>query len=171
MKKSIWNWLACVALALGLSLGAAPWQGAYADDDDDDDGGPGLSITEVLVVFEDVEAAARCALDMQAAVDAVDPEALGLPDSLGLRLAGHIGPVFAGEDPVRKEPAYYGSHMTRAARMEPVTPRGQVYVSGPFAAGLALSRAPGLTCEYVGHLPTAKEFGSMRMHVLVDRDG
>ena len=44
----------------------------------------------IFVVFRDAGRAAACALDMQDAMGAVDLEAAGLPDTLKLRLGGHI---------------------------------------------------------------------------------
>jgi len=52
------------------------------------------------------------------------------------------------------------------ARVEPVTPPNLVYVTEPFAAALALEESTEFSCEYVGQLPAAKNYGTMRMHVL-----
>jgi adenylate cyclase len=41
-----------------------------------------------------------------------------------------------------------------------------VYVTDPFAALLTLARDPELSCQYVGHVPTAKEYGTFPMYVL-----
>ena len=64
----------------------------------------------------------------------------GLPPTLGLRLGGHFGPVFPVYDPVLKQMAYMGRHVSRTARIEPVTPEGMVYVTDACAAALSLSR-------------------------------
>lgn len=69
-------------------------------------------------------------------------------------------------DPVRDETSYFGEHVTRAARIEPVAPPGAVFVTEAFAALLALERPAGFVCEYVGRVPTAKSFGPMPMHLL-----
>lgn len=125
----------------------------------------------IYVVLDTAGTAAACALDMQAALGALDRESAGLPDTLSLRLGGHFGPVFDGYDYVCKEPCFFGAHVTRAARLEPVTPVGEVYVTESFAAGLAVEQASDFACEYVGHLPSAKGFGEMRMYLLQDRRG
>jgi adenylate cyclase len=57
----------------------------------------------------------------------------------------------------------------RTARIEPRTPEGDVYVTDPFAALLTLEDETALTCEYVGHIPTAKGFGTFPMYVLKPR--
>jgi class 3 adenylate cyclase/tetratricopeptide (TPR) repeat protein len=119
----------------------------------------------LYVVIRDPEAAAACALDLQAAVKSVDLEGNGLPTHLALRLGAHIGPVFPIRDPVIGGPAFMGSHVSRTARIEPVTPPGTVYVTDAFAAALAL-RQSRYHCDYVGHMPSAKSYGRFRMYSL-----
>jgi tryptophan halogenase len=41
----------------------------------------------------------------------------------------HAGPVYRYTDPVTRRPNYTGGHASRAARIEPITPPGQVYAS------------------------------------------
>ena len=123
----------------------------------------------LFVVASDAPVAAQLALDLQAAMGVIDLKALGLPAHLALRVGAHVGPVFEGYDYVVKDSGYFGSHVTRTARLEPATPEGNVYVTEPFAAGLALDGDASLTCEYVGHMPAAKGYGLMRMYVLKRR--
>ena len=59
-----------------------------------------------------------------------------------------------------------GSHVSRTARIEPVTPPGTVYVTEAFAAALMLGGERGLTCDYVGHMAAAKGYGRLRMYRL-----
>ena len=98
-----------------------------------------------------------------------DFRADGIPTDLSLRLGGHFGPVFCGKDYIRKEPTYFGSHVTKAARIEPVTPPGELYVTEAMAAALALSENDTIDCDYVGPVPLAKNYGEMRMYVLRER--
>ena len=120
----------------------------------------------LYVVLDDAITASACALDLQAAMSEIDLEAEGLPGHLALRLGGHLGPVFPTHDPVIDELAFMGSHVSRTARIEPVNPPGEVYVTEPFAAALELERNPDLSCDYVGHMPAAKDYGSLRMYRL-----
>jgi hypothetical protein len=62
-----------------------------------------------------------------------------------------------------------GSHISRTARIEPVTPPGEVYVTEAFAASLELAGCNDLGCNYVGHMPAAKDYGRLRMYHLVRR--
>jgi Adenylate and Guanylate cyclase catalytic domain len=119
----------------------------------------------LYVVLDNVPAAAAFALELQEAMDALDLEGSGLPPHLGLRLGAHVGPVFALRDPVLGVESFMGSHVSRTARIEPVTPTGAVYVTEQFAAALELASG-GYDCDYVGHMPAAKDFGRLRMYRL-----
>jgi len=70
---------------------------------------------------------------------------------------------------VLKQMAFMGSHVSRTARIEPVTPEGMVYVTDAFAAALAATRQPRFICNYMGVVPAAKNYGSMRMFALSPR--
>jgi hypothetical protein len=120
----------------------------------------------VFLVLTDAPTAASCALDLQEAMASIDLESEGLPGHLALRLGAHLGPVFRYHDPVIDGLDFTGSHVSRTARIEPVTPPGAVYVSEPFAAALVLADRRDLTCDYVGHMPLAKGYGRLRMYRL-----
>jgi class 3 adenylate cyclase len=120
----------------------------------------------IFVVFRDAGCAAACALDMQDALSTIDLKAAGLPETLKLRLGGHLGPVYELDDPVTDRPNYYGAHVSRAARIEPITPEGCVYVTETFAAMLALYNADQFSCDYAGNTEMAKHYGRLRMFLL-----
>ena len=113
----------------------------------------------IYAVITDAVSAASCALDLQDAIERLDPEAVGLPADLALRLGGHVGPIFPVTDPILNRQSFVGSHVNRTARIEPVTPPGAVYVTSPFAAALELAGATSFACDYVGQRPAAKDFG------------
>jgi hypothetical protein len=120
----------------------------------------------VIVVLTDAVAAAALALDLQDAIAAIDLESEGLPAHLALRLGGHLGPVSPVYDPVLEADTFTGSHVNRTARIEPVTPPGDVYVTEAFAAALVLAGNREVTCDYVGHMAAAKGYGNLRMYRL-----
>jgi hypothetical protein len=120
----------------------------------------------IYIVMEDPAVAAQCCLAIQQAIIDMKQCRYGLPPDLALRLAAHFGPVYEGHDPVRDEPLFFGAHATFTARMEPVTPPGNVYVTEAMAAAIAMARAPRLQVAYVGNVPLAKNFGSTRMYLL-----
>ena len=96
----------------------------------------------------------------------IDLAAAGLPGHLALRIGGHLGPVYAGRDPIMRQQNFFGAHVSRAARIEPVTPEGFVYVTETMAAVLAIHNAVEFGCDYVGMTESAKGYGRMRMFVL-----
>ncbi|HZG52389.1 MAG TPA: TRAFs-binding domain-containing protein [Pyrinomonadaceae bacterium] len=114
----------------------------------------------LYLVFADVQAAGRFALDLGDLLRATDWTRHGLPADLNLRIALHAGPVYACTDPVTQRLNFIGTHVSRAARLEPITPPGQVYASQAFAALAAAGRVRGFTCDYVGQTPLAKKYGT-----------
>jgi class 3 adenylate cyclase len=124
----------------------------------------------LFMVFDDAAVAADCALAVQEAVNRIDRAAQGLPLDMALRIGIHLGPVYAARDPILLRENFFGAHVSRAARIEPVTPEGCVYVTETMAAVLALYNADTFTCEYVGMTEAAKKYGAMRMFLLSRRD-
>lgn len=125
----------------------------------------------VHAVFADVSTAARCALELQAALRDLDASDPGLAVKPEMRMALDVGPVFEGYDYINKEKTYFGTTLTRAARIEPVTPVGEVFVTEAFAALCAFDCAQDVKCEYVGHMPLASSYGKMRMYLLKPTTG
>lgn len=120
----------------------------------------------LFLVMDDAVNGARCALDLQERLHSVDLAAAGLPADMGLRLGGHTAPLVPVYDPVLRAPMVMGRGLTRAARIEPRTPTGEVYVTTAFAALLRLEPNCGVAPEYVGHLTTAKNFETTPMYLL-----
>ena len=123
----------------------------------------------VYVVFDEALQAARCALAIQKVFEEADFKDSETGSKLSFRLGGHFGPIFRGTDFIRNEPTFFGSHVTKVARIEPVTPPGAVYVTEPMAAALALSGTHEIDCDYVGMVALAKNYGEFRMYVLRER--
>jgi class 3 adenylate cyclase len=76
----------------------------------------------------------------------------------GVRIGLHTGPVFEGHDAIIGRDNYFGSHVSRAARIEPVTTPGCAFVSEQFAAALAITPGHDFVCEYLGLQPLAKDY-------------
>jgi class 3 adenylate cyclase len=111
-------------------------------------------------VFDDVKHAGLFALELCELMVQTDWARTGLPKAINLRIALHAGPVYACVDPVTEQPSYTGTHVSRAARIEPITPPGQVYASQAFAALAAAQGVKEFTCDYVGQTPLAKGYGT-----------
>jgi class 3 adenylate cyclase len=113
------------------------------------------------------------ALSFQAAVKEIAWADSGLPEGLDVRIGLHVGPIFEAVDPMTGRTNYYGSHVNRAARLEPVTAPGHIYATESFVA-LLMSEMSTIRVaaserneqvdfpfawEYVGILSLAKNFG------------
>lgn len=124
----------------------------------------------LFLVFPDPVQAARAAIGLTRMVAETPWMKAGVAAHIGIRVALHAGPVYEVFDPITKRPGHAGMHISRAARIEPVTPPGQVYVSEPYAALLSLDDTEGeFSCEYMGIVPLAKDYGQFRTYRLVAR--
>jgi class 3 adenylate cyclase len=100
---------------------------------------------------------------------------------LNIRVGLHTGPVLAHYNPVLRQLGYTGSHVSRAARIEPIAERGEVYASEEFAAmaelskeignrnpGVEKQRREGFVCEYAGSKSLAKGYpGLFRVYRVI----
>ncbi len=120
----------------------------------------------LFVVIDDAEAAASAAMDLCDAFAKADCAALGVPQGTSMRFALHYGVTYEGHDPVSRRTTYYGTEVSRTARIEPVTPAGSVYVTEPFAAILEMEAANRFVCNYVGKTPLAKGYGVFPLYRL-----
>jgi len=120
----------------------------------------------LYLVFEDVAHGADFALRLRDAIARIEWRKTGLPADMNIRVGMHTGPVFRTLDPIIKQENFFGSHVTRAARIEPVAAPGSVYVSEQSAAALAASDDRRFACDYLGPLGLAKQYGSGRIYRL-----
>jgi class 3 adenylate cyclase len=120
----------------------------------------------LYLVFDNVADAGRVALDIAETMRQTDWAAKGLPQDLSLRIGLHAGPAYACVDPVTNRPNYLGTHVSHAARIEPVTPPGQVYASAAFAALTRADRVREFRCDYVGQLALAKHYGDFPTYLV-----
>lgn len=102
------------------------------------------------------------------------------PFPIRARISLHSGPVFIANDPFIKKMNFYGGHINRAARLEPVTAVGQVYATQQFVSMLHgetndernefiqrnLKYYERYSTEYVGTIALAKSFGQQEVYHL-----
>ncbi|RKQ96106.1 adenylate/guanylate cyclase domain-containing protein [Maricaulis maris] len=119
----------------------------------------------MFLAFDRVEDAARAADTLRQAFADIDMDEHALPPSLGLRIAGHFGPVHEGEDPLQKRPSLFGGQVAVAARIEAVTVPGSIFVSEAFAAALAMS-SYAFRSEYVGQIRIDAVMPDQRLYAL-----
>ena len=114
----------------------------------------------LYLVFPNVREAGLLALELAELLDTFPFKAKGLPDSMNFRIAVHVGPVYSFTNPITQQRNFTGSQVSRAARIEPITPPGQVYTSQAFAALTVAEGVTDFTCDYVGQTPMAKGYGT-----------
>jgi hypothetical protein len=120
----------------------------------------------LYLVFPSARAAGLAALGIAEAVAPADWAGAGLPADLAVRVSVHAGPLFTFYDPVARRTAYSGRHATEAARIEPVTPPGEVYATREFAA-VAAALVDEFRCELVGSVAMVKGAGVVPLYQVV----
>ncbi|MBI5166051.1 MAG: hypothetical protein HY985_19395 [Magnetospirillum sp.] len=135
----------------------------------------------IFAVMDKAAPMAEFALRLQELVTCTDHELESrLPHPLSLRISLHAGPVFEALDPICGRTNFYGSHINRAARLEPVTVIGHVYATQQFVAVLTAEQSAmraetvsrgepfieRYVAEYVGVLSLAKDFGRQTVYHL-----
>jgi class 3 adenylate cyclase/tetratricopeptide (TPR) repeat protein len=117
-------------------------------------------------VFSKVRDAGQFALELSDRVSGTDWLKVGLPAETALRIGLHAGPAYACIDPVTKRKTYVGAQVSRAARIEPITPPGAIYVSQYFSALAKADQVEEFHCGYVGQMSMAKGYGTFPVYVL-----
>ena len=120
----------------------------------------------LYAVTSSAPVAAEIALELQDRLARFDYATLGLDGSGGMRIGAHYGPAYRTLDHITGRITYYGTEVSKTARIEPVTPPGAVFVTEPFAAILALEARERFVCRYVGRIALAKKYGDYPMYRL-----
>ena len=120
----------------------------------------------LYAVTESASAAAEIAIELQARLARFDYSALRLDGTGGMRVGVHYGTAYRALDNITGRTTFYGTEVSRAARIEPVTPAGAVFVTEPLAAVLALEARDRFECHYVGRIALAKNYGEFPMYRL-----
>ena len=68
-----------------------------------------------------------------------------------------------------QQTTYIGANVSRAARIEPIRPTGQVYASQTFAALATAEGVKKFRCDYVGQTSMAKKYGTFPTYVALRR--
>ncbi|MEO0675754.1 MAG: adenylate/guanylate cyclase domain-containing protein [Pseudomonadota bacterium] len=122
----------------------------------------------IFLVYESVQHAAEIALRMQEAFQTFDLTAYGLPETLALRIGGHYAPASFQQDPITGRPSVYGSQVSYAARIEPETLPGSVFVSEHFAAAIRLYRGHDFVAYDTKQETTSEKAPGIRLFNLQD---
>ena len=100
----------------------------------------------LYLAFESPRDAGLFALDFAHRIATCDWKPMGLDFVPSVRMGIHAGPLYRFYDPLIAQWSYTGSHVTRAARLEPVSEPGKVIATQAF---LALAAAEGVR-EFCG---------------------
>jgi pilus assembly protein FimV len=133
----------------------------------------------IFAVMDEALPMVDYARTLQRVVCATDWHKLGMPPDMSIRIGLHMGPVFEGIDAITQRSNCFGTHVNRAARIELVTVPGYIYASQSFVALLTseqrmLPEPPGgwpFTCEFLGTLELAKNFGVLPTYYIRGRHG
>jgi class 3 adenylate cyclase len=141
-------------VAIGELLDAPEWKDKVLKKNTWGDG--------LFAVFDDVKAAGLYALAQRDLVAQKEQEWVkaGLPPGINLRTGVHAGPVFICEDAVTRSRNCIGMHVSRTARIEPITPEGEVYASREFVAICEAEGTAEFEFTYTGQTELAKKYGT-----------
>lgn len=120
----------------------------------------------LYAVVSSAGAAAHIALELHDRLTEFDYGSIGITGTSGMRIGAHFGPAYRATDPITGRVNFYGTEVSRAARIEPVTPAGTIFVTEPFAAMLMLEAPDQFDCRYVGRIELAKGYGTYPMYRL-----
>jgi class 3 adenylate cyclase/tetratricopeptide (TPR) repeat protein len=110
----------------------------------------------LFLVFEHVEDAARLAIRLARELRWPDGHDGPHPE---IRVSLHAGPVVLAHDAILERDNVFGHHVIRAARVEPVTPPGEVFATEEAAALLRATGRERFHCVYMGRISMPKGFG------------
>lgn len=122
------------------------------------------------IVTRDAVSAASIATSVRSTLERLRASLTGDLARLELRLSVHYAPAFIGRDPIEDADTFFGSQLSFAARIEPVTPPGTIFVTESFAAQLMLEGTEQFALEYAGELELAKSYGQYRLFSLRRRN-
>jgi class 3 adenylate cyclase len=120
----------------------------------------------LFCIFDSMLKAGKFALALQQLTVSGEWRITGSAETLKLRVALHAGPVYRILDPVYPKDSFIGTNLNFAARMEPVTPPGEVFCSQTFAALAATEGVQDFVCEFVGKRKLHKRAGIHPLYVL-----
>ena len=137
----------------------------------------------IFAVFDKATDMAYYAMALKKALNEQSAQNTRLPTRMALRIGLHAGPAYKATDPLTHNINFYGSHVNRAARIEPITTPNRIYASEKFIALLAAEESalktracqqsqefnPPWTYEYIGCLALAKKFGEQKIYHLREK--
>ena len=124
----------------------------------------------IFIALDSVKSAALLALEIQQTFNDIDMTAAGYPEGIGMRIGAHYGPVHSVNDPFMNRQGLFGREVSFAARIEPVTVSGSIYVSEAFACALAVVSQGNFRTEYISNLHISERETTVRLFALTKKD-
>lgn len=121
----------------------------------------------LFIGFPDLRSAARLSLELQSFFTRYPWQDHGFDKPLRLRIALHCGPALVVFNPFLGRTTFTGSHVSRAARIEPVADEGQVFCSRAFQLCCRALDINGFTFIYAGEFRLPKNSGREKIYRLV----
>ncbi|MBU1214699.1 MAG: hypothetical protein KKF58_02060 [Gammaproteobacteria bacterium] len=117
----------------------------------------------IYLVARKASTVAHIAAELNDAMNSIDQSHLALDEPLMLRIGLHYGPVYKLYDHLAQTVTYSSTDVTKTARIEPVTPPGEIFGTEPLVAMLELEGEHWARYRYAGTIPSAKGYGAFRM--------
>lgn len=115
----------------------------------------------LVATFGSTREAAECALHVRNFFQGA-AESEGIPVGLMPRLSLHLGEVIIAYNPIIERRDVFGEAVHLAARLEPSTPRGQVYCTKNFADALDYVKGLGPVAHAIATIELPKNFGQVQ---------
>jgi len=123
----------------------------------------------IYAIVDEPRTAAHLALELQHDLRDLPAELSPEGAPAGMRIGLHYGPIYVGADRVTGGDLWYGGEVNRTARIEPVTPIGDVYCTEAFASALILDGVDDLAAIPLGERALAQDFGVVRLYRLTQQ--
>ena len=124
----------------------------------------------IFLVTSKASVAARIAVELNNAMACIDQSNIDLDEPLMMRIGLHFGPVYKVYDHLAQCFTYSSNDVTKTARIEPVTPPGEIFGTEAFVAMLELEGEGWASFDYAGTIPSAKNYGAFRMFHVRPKD-
>lgn len=116
----------------------------------------------LFLVFKDLYACVQSARALRDQTANIDWTTFGLSSQLTIRISLDAGPCFSYIDPITTQLDFCGDYIVRAARLEPVTPPGNIYASETFVAVAKALGVQDIKFDYAGQVELPKGYGWMQ---------
>lgn len=116
----------------------------------------------LFLVFKDLQACVQSARALREKTADIDWTSFGLSTQLTMRISLDAGPCYSYTDPITSQLDFCGDYIVRAARLEPVTPPGNIYASETFVAVAKALGIIDIKFNYAGQVELPKGYGRMQ---------